>query len=78
MAEPTPETKLLDQAEQAHHGGRFAQVRRLLAELDRHGTAAEQQRAEALRARLRPDPLVAWLIGACLVLFIAVVGANWH
>jgi hypothetical protein len=69
---------LLDRAEQAHRNGRFAQVRTLLGELGRRGTAAEQQRAEALRARLRPDPLVAVLLIVCLVLFVSVIRATWR
>ncbi len=70
---------LLERAEQAHKAGRFALVRSLLAKLSGQPlSAAEQQRATALRNRLRPDPLVALLIVACLILFVSVVSATWH
>lgn len=80
MAEEMSGSELLDRAEQAHRGGRFAQVRQLLKTLAARGTAsaAEQQRAQALWARLGPDPLVAGLVLACLVLFVAVVSSTWH
>ena len=41
-------------------------------------TAAEKQRVQALRDRLRPDPLVALLIVVCLILLVAVVRATWR
>ncbi len=80
MTEPTSDrAALLDRAEQAHKAGRFALVRSLLAELSGHSlSAAEQQRATTLRDRLRPDPLVALLIVACLILFVSVVSVHWH
>lgn len=83
MVEETSGSELLDRAEQAHRSGRFAQMRQLLQRL--HDLAArgvlsvaEQQRAQALWARLRPDPLVAGLVLACLLLFVSVVGSTWH
>lgn len=81
MAEATSEgSTLLARAEQAHRGGHFAQVRALLAELARDETltAEEKQRALALRARLRPDPLVTVLIVTCLILFVLVVTSTWR
>lgn len=80
MAETTAETRLLDRAEQAHRGGRFAEERKLLAELRGRGglTTAEQQRAAALWARLSPDPLVAGLIVVCAILFVSVAAGYWH
>ena len=70
---------LLDRAEQAHKAGRFALVRTLLAELSGQSLSpAEEQRATALGNRLRPDPLVALLIVACLILFVSVVSVHWH
>ena len=69
---------LLDRAEQAHRSGHFAEVRSLLAQLAAPRSPADRERAEALRARLRPDPLVALLIVACLILFVAVVGSTWR
>lgn len=70
---------LLDLAEQAHRGGRFAQVRSLLAQLAGQTLApAEQQRATALRDRLRPDRLVAILIAVCLLLFVAIIRSTWR
>ena len=80
MAETTPETRLLDRAEQAHRGGRFAQERKLLAELRSHDslTTAEKQRAAELWARLSPDPLVAGLIAVCMILFVSVAAGYWH
>lgn len=72
--------ELLDRAEQAHRNGRFALMRKLLVELGRAGplAPAEQQRVAALRERLRPDPLVALLIAACLILLGAVVSSTWR
>lgn len=80
MAETTSETRLLDRAEQAHRGGRFAQERKLLTELRSHAalTTAEQQRAAELWARLSPDPLVAGLIAVCVILFFSVAAGYWH
>ncbi len=81
MAEATSEgAALLARAEQAHRSGHFAQVRTLLAQLARGGTltAEEQQRALALRARLRPDPLVTVLVVTCVILFISVVTSTWR
>ena len=70
---------LLERAEQAHREGRFAQVRALLRELGRRTLpAAEQQRVTALRDRLRPDPFVALLLLACLILFASVVRGFWR
>jgi hypothetical protein len=71
---------LLDRAEQAHKAGHFAEVQALLKQLAREGglSSDEEKRAQALRNRLRPDPFVAMLIAACLVLFIAVVASHWH
>lgn len=83
MVEETSGSELLDCAEQAHRGGRFAQMRQLLQRLQDLAargvlSAAEQQRVQALWARLRPDPLVAGLVIACLLLFVSVVGSTWH
>jgi hypothetical protein len=71
---------LLDSAEQAQRSGHFARTRSLLRQLAARGglSAEDEKRAAALRERLRPDPLVAWLVLACLVLFIAVVATHWR
>ena len=76
---PSDSAALLDRAEQAHRGGRFAEVRAILAQLAGQAVSpTDQRRAEALRNRLRPDPLVALLIAACLLLFVAVVSRTWR
>ena len=72
--------ELLDRAEQAQRSGHFARTRALLRELAARGglSPEEDQRAAALRERLRPDPLVAGLVLACLLLFVAVVATHWR
>jgi hypothetical protein len=68
---PTPEaTDLLDRAEQLLQTGHFAAARKLLAEPP---TAGDGPRRAQLLARLAPDPLVAVLIAACLLLFFALI-----
>jgi hypothetical protein len=77
-AAPLP--TLLDQAEAAHRVGHFAQVRALLKQLsaERGLSDADQKRLEALAARLRPDPLAAILLVACLLLFALVIARYWN
>lgn len=75
-----PAPTLLDQAEAAHRSGHFAQVRALLKQLqsERGLSDADRRRIEALAARLRPDPLAAILLVACLLLFALVIARYWN
>jgi hypothetical protein len=80
-ASDRPSSQLLARAEQAHREGRFAATRALLRELKQQPaplTPEEQDRAAALAARFRPDPLAAILLITCLLLFALVVARYWN
>ena len=63
----------VDRAKAAFERGNYAEVRRLLgpllAELPR---GPEREQAEALWARIQPDPWMSYLLFASLLLLIAV------
>lgn len=69
---------LLTQAEAELAIGHFAAARKLLDASQRASGGDEksvvEQRA-ALWARLSPDPLVAWLAAACLLLYVSLIAA---
>jgi hypothetical protein len=67
---------LLDEAAAELKRGHFAAARKLLDASQRASGGDEKSVAEkraALWARLAPDPLVAWLVAACLVLYVSLI-----
>ena len=64
--ESAEKTRVLMQAAEALERGDFGLARRLLV-------GVTGLRAAALRRRLRPDPLVGWLVATCLVGFTVIV-----
>jgi hypothetical protein len=77
MSDPVPHaaTALLDRAEAELKVGHLAAGRALLAD---PAAAGDAERRAKLWARLAPDPLVAWLIAGCLLLFFALVSSTAH
>ena len=67
--------RLLDDAEAELKRGHFAAARELLsrsAKLDDKSQEAAERRAQ-LWARLAPDPIIPWLVAACVILYITLV-----
>lgn len=64
--ETDEKTRALKQAAEALERGDFGLARRVL-------TGIQGKRATVLRERLRADPLIPWLVVACLVLYTVVV-----
>lgn len=78
-APPSAASALLERAEQAHREGHFAEVRALVRQARAQAlTPQEEERAAALTARFRPDPLAALLLVACLLLFALVIARYWN
>lgn len=75
---PAAPDETLDRAEAELKRGHFAAGRKLLArsaELDEKSQPAIARR-KSLWARLSPDPMIPWLVLACLALYVAIVAST--
>lgn len=66
---------LLDSAEQELKRGHFAAARVKLAASEKSDDKSDalKERRTKLWARLSPDPMIPWLVGACLILFVTLI-----
>jgi len=68
-----PPSEALEQARAALEGGNYAEVRRLLRPLaDEQAGSPEQEEAQALLARIEPDPWIGYLLLLTFLLLCAV------
>lgn len=78
--QPAAPNETLDRAEAELRRGHFAAARKLLkksADSDARSDAASDRR-QSLWARLSPDPMIPWLVLACLALYVAIVASTAH
>jgi hypothetical protein len=73
-------SEILDGAERALKRGHFAEARAELLRSEKSDEKSEAvaQRRARLWARLSPDPMIPWLVAACLILFVSLIAAYVH